>query len=236
MVRYRNVTCQGLTPKGVACRLCGEGGKLSSLEGVDERDYYFCEKCYLISVAEEQLPGEREEKERYLTHRNGIQFEGYVKFLLQAVDPALQFIKKDTVGLDYGCGPSPTVSELMARKGYVCENYDPFFVPHELKGKFGFIFSTEVFEHFFRPGEEIARIGGLLDEGGILIVMTERWENIGEFSKWYYARDNSHVCFYHPRTFGYICEEFGFEKLFDDGKRVVILRKTGDPKSNDNAG
>lgn len=208
-----------------ACRLCGAVRGLSSIRGMDERNYYFCESCYLIFVDKDQLPDENEEKERYLTHKNGIEFKGYVEFLMQAVDPALEFMEKGQIGLDYGCGPGPAISEILKEKGYICENFDPFFAGHKLDKKFNFIFSTEVFEHFFRPGKEISKISSLLEPGGILVAMTERWTSSEQFSRWYYTRDNSHVCFYHSRTFDHISEKFFFEKLFDDGKRVMILRK-----------
>jgi len=207
-----------------ACRLCKTTNEPSPIKGLDERSYHLCEKCYLINVGRKHLPDQQAEKERYLTHQNGIQFDGYVNFLRRAIDPALDFIEKDMVGLDYGCGPVPTLSKLLDIEGYTCEDYDPFFVKHDLNGKFGFIFSTEVFEHFFDPDKEIRRIRSLLCENGILVIMTEQWKDPDHFSKWYYARDNSHVCFYHSQTFSYICAKFGFEKIFDDGQRVVILK------------
>ena len=207
------------------CPLCRTTDKLSSVKGMDERQYNLCQTCYLISVDREDLPDKQTEKERYLTHNNGIEHEGYVTFLRQAIDPALKYISKDMVGLDYGCGPGPTLSKLLGNEGYTCEDYDPFFVKHDLDKKFGFIFSTEAFEHFFYPDKEIEKIWSLLEDNGIVVVMTERWQNVDQFSKWYYTRDNSHVCFYHLRTFDHICEHLRFEKIFDDEQRVVILKK-----------
>lgn len=209
------------------CPLCESAEGLVPVSGADGRNYGLCGKCYLISVDRKHLLDREKEKERYLKHQNGLRFGGYVGFLKKAIKPALHFIGKDRPGLDYGCGPAPTLSKLLEAEGYVCEDYDPFFAGHDLGKKFGFIFSTEVFEHFFRPGEEIRKIRSLLAEDGVLIVMTERWRDREHFSKWHYARDSSHVCFYHDRTFAYICGRFGFDNMFDDGRSVVILRKTG---------
>ncbi len=209
------------------CRLCRSEDEPIFVKGPDARHYYFCAQCHMVHVREEDLPDQQTERNRYLTHQNGIQFEGYVNFLKRAIDPALEFIPKEWTGLDYGCGPAPTLSKLLKREGYTCEDYDPFFVVHALDKKFGFIFATEVFEHFFDPFKEIKRIESLLDEGGILAIMTERWQDTRQFADWCYARDNSHVCFYHTRTFAYICETFGFKTLYDDGQRVIILRKEG---------
>ena len=122
------------------CRLCQSAKKLLPVIGPDKRSYCFCKNCYMVNVKRKYLPDKQAEKARYLTHQNGIQFEGYVRFLYQAIEPVLGFIKKDMVGLDYGCGPAPTLSKLMSREGYECEDYDPFFVQNDLDRQFGFIF------------------------------------------------------------------------------------------------
>lgn len=197
------------------------------VQGPDERSYFLCNNCRLINAGAEHFPDRQEEKARYLTHQNGFQHEGYVKFLHLAVGPALAFLEKGMAGLDYGCGHAPTLSALLEVKGLVCEDYDPIFVGHPLEKTFDFIFSTEVFEHFFQPGKEIQKIRSLLNANGLLIVMTEQWKDLQKFPRWYYARDSTHVCFYHAGTFDFICGSFGFEIIFADNERVVILRKVG---------
>lgn len=209
------------------CCLCHAVDDFTPVKGVDQRRYFLCKCCSLINVSKSDLLGKDEEKARYLTHQNGIEFEGYVNFLHRAIDPALNFITKDMVGLDYGCGPTPTLSQLLLRQGYACEDFDPFFVEHGLDKKFDYIFSTEAFEHFYNPDQEIQKIRELLSEKGILIIMTARWCDLEAFSTWSYARDNTHICFYHSKTFDYICQKFGFEKLFDDGQKIIILKKRG---------
>jgi hypothetical protein len=64
------------------------------------------------------------------------------------------------------------------------------------------------------------------------MVMTQRWRDLAHFSKWYYARDATHVSFYHARTFDFLCRVFGFSRIFDDDDRVVILRKEDKPWMN----
>ena len=207
----------------MTCRLCQCSDAVVQLSA-GNRHYFVCPHCSLININKEHLPDKAQEKERYLTHNNGIQFKGYVDFLSKAINPALQFLHKDMTGLDYGCGYEPTLSRLVASHGYACEDYDPFFAQHPLSKKFDFIFSTEVFEHFFYPCRDILHIHSLLSKGGVLVIMTKRWEEVGQFSKWYYAGDPTHVCFYHSKTFDFICTEFGFEKLYDDDKDLIILK------------
>lgn len=207
------------------CNLC-LNTELTIIQSDDNRNYYLCNNCNLISVSQVSFISAKEERERYLTHNNGIEFKGYVDFLNQAIKPAVQFIDKNMIGLDYGCGHTPTLSKLLDQKGYLCEDYDPFFVKNELNKKYDFIFSTEVFEHFFDPKKEIEKIVNLIKNNGILIVMTEKWNNLEQFNNnWHYLRDSTHVVFFHEKTFKYICKEFGLKIIYDDKSRTVILKK-----------
>jgi SAM-dependent methyltransferase len=207
------------------CRLCLSNNELIEISGKDNREYMLCNNCKLVNVHPEYFLNEHEEKERYLEHQNGIHHKGYVNFLNRAIEPALDHLNSSMTGLDYGCGYAPTISKLLRKYEIKCENYDPIFFKKELKKKYDFIFSTEAFEHFFQPAKEIEKLVGLLKSSGILIIMTERWENRLKFGEWYYTRDPSHVAFYHNLTFEYICSNYLFEKIYDDNKRVMILRK-----------
>ncbi len=206
------------------CRLC-LGRQVKKINGADNRDYYLCLHCKLVTVSPEYFLTPGKEKEQYLTHNNGIQYQGYVDFLNRAVAPALKFLKKGMDGLDYGCGHTPTLSKMLEMHGYYCEDYDPYFIKNDLNKKYDFIFSTEVFEHFCNPRTEIEKIDNLLKPNGMLIIMTERWESIDAFAAWYYTTDPSHVAFYHTNTIDYMCTEFGFQKIFDDKHSVTLLRK-----------
>ncbi len=207
------------------CWLCKSENKLLPITAIDQRSYRFCKNCYLISTEKKDLLSIEQEKQRYLTHQNSIEFEGYVNFLKQVITPALNYITKEMIGLDYGCGHTPTLSKILNNDGYLCEDYDPLFVNNNLDKRYDYIFCTEAFEHFHDPYKEIKQIHSLLHEEGILAFMTERWIDLDQFSSWYYLRDNTHVCFYHDKTFSYICNKFGFKQLFDDEKRVIILQK-----------
>jgi SAM-dependent methyltransferase len=207
------------------CRLCLSNNESVIICGADSREYFLCKNCNLINAHHDYFPAKEVEKERYLTHQNGIEHPGYVEFLSRAINPALRFININMKGLDYGCGYAPTLSKLLGRKGISCDDYDPFFVKKKFNEKFDFIFSTEVFEHFFHPRKEIAKIDELLKPDGLLIVMTERWSSIKQFESWYYTKDPTHISFYHSLTFDYICSNFKYKKLYDDNSRIIILRK-----------
>jgi SAM-dependent methyltransferase len=192
----------------------------------DERVHYLCGNCSLIFTDKRFFPSAAEERGHYILHENSIQHNGYVSFLNRAIQPALPYLKPGIQGLDYGCGPTPTLCLLLQQAGYKTDHYDPYFFPElDKDSKYDFIFATECFEHFFAPANEVERLGGLLKAGGILVVMTEWWKDIASFKDWYYARDPTHVVFYHSHTFDYICSRFGFKTLYSDGSRVIILQK-----------
>jgi len=171
------------------------------------------------------LPEPAAEEQRYKAHQNSPQDAGYVRFLNLALSPALRYLNDSMRGLDYGCGPVPTLSGLLKARGLDCENFDPYFYPDKPQDHFDFIFATEVLEHFFNPAEELKRLSELLVPGGILTIMTEAWSTLEGFAEWHYAKDMTHVCFYHARTLEFICAQFGFEQLYYDAHRVWVLKK-----------
>lgn len=206
------------------CPLCDNYTGLVAIKGPDKRSYHRCPRCRIIFAGREHLPTPEEERERYLEHNNGIQHPGYVKFLNQAIEPALPLLSTDMEGIDYGCGPAPTLSLLLREKGIGCLDYDPLFFPDLPEGPFDFIFATECFEHFFNPAVEIKRIIEILKPGGLLIVMTHLWDESVDFASWYYPKDSTHVTFYHADTIKYIEETFGLRQLPAASDRVTILR------------
>jgi len=214
------------------CPLCFNKDPLSLTRGPDARAYRACNVCRLIFAEPQHHPSEKSEKDRYLTHENGIRHPGYVNFLKQAIVPALPFLNKGMHGLDFGCGPIPTLSIILKRMGFACDDYDPLFFPGIPGKEYDFIFATESFEHFFYPAKEIRRIKDLLKPGGLLIVMTETWKSTEAFVNWNYARDFTHVCFFHSTTFDFIAKTFGFDIQVCHHERVWLLKKQPGMVSN----
>ncbi|MEX0684537.1 MAG: class I SAM-dependent methyltransferase [Balneolales bacterium] len=213
------------TQQDINCPLCLQKGPFEQVEDMFNRVHYHCPNCMLVFADPKHHLSGIGEKERYLEHNNGIQYPGYVRFLNQAIDPTLPYLNNSMNGLDYGCGPGPTLSLLLKRQGISCEDYDPIFFPKELNSTYDFIFATECFEHFFNPDEELKRLKKLLSPGGIITIMTIQWANLEDFPSWHYAKDPTHVSFFHPMTFRFICNHYGFELLPSNNKRVIILKK-----------
>lgn len=180
----------------------------------------------LIFADPEQRCSGAEEKQRYETHENSIEQSGYVAFLERVLDPVLPNLRAGDRGLDYGCGPGPTLSALVRNKGIHCEDYDPFFFPTPPKPPYDFIFCTECFEHFHEPHRDITAISNLLSPGGWLGVMTERWTDLARFRHWYYTRDPTHTSFFHQHSMEHLAASHGLDITWMDRNRVVIFRKT----------
>ncbi len=207
------------------CPLCLRGGHISDMSATGERLFYFCSHCYLIFTdPKEHLPL-IEQRSFYDKHENHITDDGYVAFLDRLLGPMSQYLQKGMAGLDYGCGPGPVISQLLDRKGILCDNYDPIYYDRCLAGPYDFITATECFEHFTHPATEMARICQLILPGGVLGIMTELWHTAEQFEDWYYLKDPTHIVFYHKKTIGYIARCFCMDLLWTDDKRVVVFRK-----------
>lgn len=210
----------------IICPLCKNQEISETLSDRKDRTFGYCNQCQLVFVNRQFLPSRESEEQRYKMHLNSINDKGYVQFLKQAIDPAMSYISGEMTGLDYGCGPNPTLSELLKEQNVNCKVYDPIFFPEMPEGPYDFVFATECFEHFFDPAKELVQIKNLLKFNGILVVMTDFWSEKKQFSDWYYTNDFTHVTFYHTFTFSFIAEKFGFEMIYNDQKRVVILRNS----------
>lgn len=206
------------------CPLCNSTSDCT-IKGADGRKYCRCMECKLIFVPESDHLSLADERARYETHQNSIENAGYVEFLNRLLEPVSDYLEPGMRGLDYGCGPGPTLSKLARERGFVCDDYDPLFMNAVLEKEYDFILSTECFEHFRKPELEISRILNILAPRGILGIMTEVWQDTESFSNWYYTRDPTHVCFYHLETILHMCDAFAMHVLWSDLSRVFILQK-----------
>lgn len=129
-------------------------------------------------------------------------------------------------GLDYGCGKGPVISKQLLEKGFEIDLYDPYFYPDTsyLNKCYDFIFSCEVFEHFYHPFDEINKLHSILKPKGLLIIKTHLFNHQTDFKNWYYRKDQTHVFIYTFKTFEYIAEHFGFD-IVTLSEKLVVLKK-----------
>jgi hypothetical protein len=193
------------------CPLC-KSVHVDLFEQAHQRDYFICDTCRLIFLEPEQRLAFEDEIARYEAHENDPSHAGYRDFLSRVAEPLSDVLWLGAMGLDYGSGPGPTLSLMLEEKGFPTANYDPHFAPDKtvLRRSYDFITCTETIEHFFYPDEELDRLNHLLRAGGWLAVMTEVWTDAHTLADWSYARDPTHVCFYHMHTMAWIAEHYGW--------------------------
>ena len=189
------------------CPLCAASGPFAAGVDIRRRRHDVCPRCRLIFVAPAHRISPAAERARYLQHRNEPGDAGYVAFLRQAVDPVLPLLRPGQRGVDYGCGPTPVLAQLVAAAGWPCVPYDPHFFPDTPAGPYDFLFATEVVEHFANPAQDWAHMLTWLRPGGLLAVMTACWEDQTDFATWSYANDETHIAFYHRQTLDWIAKQ-----------------------------
>lgn len=214
-----------VTNHNLDCPLCGNTDPKLELKGPDSRRYICCDTCKLVFVTKPYHLNAKQEKLRYTQHENGPDNTGYVRFLNQAILPAIPFVKPKSKALDFGCGPMPTLCGLLKEHGIDCDNYDPYFFPDKsFSTAYDMVFATEVIEHFNNPIRSFEEMCALFQPKGILVLMTNIWSKSVDFQNWSYARDKTHVAFYHADTMAYIAARFKLEIVFTDNRRVVVMR------------
>ncbi|MFC1564359.1 class I SAM-dependent methyltransferase [candidate division KSB1 bacterium] len=190
------------------------------------KDFCLCSECDLIFVPSAYHPSEEDEIKRYELHRNTPDDEGYRNFLNGFAESLIPFLKKNTHGLDYGCGPYPLLAEILKSRSLSVDIFDKYFFndPVLLKKQYGFITCTETIEHFRDPGKEFDRLDSILQAGGHLGIMTGILEDREDFAGWHYIQDITHLAFYSMKTFEWIGQNYNWEiVLFRDD--IVIFRK-----------
>lgn len=190
------------------------------------RDYHRCSDCALVFVPPAFRLSAAEERAVYDQHQNSPDDPGYRRFLSRLADPLCQRLAPGARGLDFGSGPGPTLSVMLAEAGHPMAIYDPFYAPDAsvLEATYDFITATEVVEHLFAPGETLARLVGQLHPGGWLGLMTKRVTTRDAFVAWHYILDPTHVCFFSDASLNWLANHLEMELLLP-GPDVALLRR-----------
>lgn len=201
------------------CPLCGNPADPFRVAG-----YHECPVCRGIFRDLSELPSAERERSRYELHNNDVNDPGYRAFVSPITDRVLKRFGPNDRGLDFGCGPGPVVSVVLAEHGYTVDRYDPFFAdnPQVFERLYDYVACCEVIEHFFNPGCEFSRLASMLRPGGELVCMTWLYDDSIDFRTWHYSRDFTHVFFYRPETVDFIATAFGFGTVLVDGRMIVF--------------
>ena len=201
------------------CLLCGTSA--SELFSQDKfREYFECLECALIYVPEKFHMSFENEKKRYEKHNNDHDNIGYRNFLGRIAVPIRETVLLPASGLDFGCGPSTVLADILKNYGYEMKVYDPFFASNEsvLNDKYDFISATEVFEHLRKPLTVINKLISMLKFGGKLAVMTKLYDDSIDFNSWHYKNDATHISFFTIETFNWLSKNLNlkYSKIEND--------------------
>ena len=214
----------GVKNSSPPCPLCQGGNYFFHKDS--RRSYLRCIQCSLVFVTPESRPTQAEEKTQYDLHENNPVDEDYRNFLNRLANPLLEKLKPKSSGLDFGCGPGPTLSVILEEADHNISLYDPIYHPDKnvLSDNYDFITATEVFEHLHYPSKDLMVLHNALKPGGWLGVMTKRVSNKKAFTQWHYIQDPTHVCFWSETTFNWLAKKWNSNVKFpaDD---VALIQK-----------
>lgn len=203
------------------CTLCN-----TPLSTKVDEEYYICHTCNAYLKDEELYFDQDKEKSHYECHNNDVNDIGYQHFTAPVTNTVLAHCTPAMLGLDYGCGKGPVITKQLVEQGYTVDLYDPFFYPDltYLDKIYDYIFSCEVFEHFYSTYNEIDKLTKILKQGGLLIIKTHLFKEQADFKNWYYRKDQTHVFIYTFKTIEYIAKQFDYQ-IETLTERLVVLRK-----------
>lgn len=213
-----------MTSQTDSCPLCGDIKTTLYLED-RLRPYFNCRRCQLVFVGKQWQLSAAEEKAVYDMHENSATNTGYCQFLNRITEPLIKRLPPGSKGLDFGCGPSPVLANLLTLAGMEMAIYDAFYFPDLAPQKFQFIVTTETVEHLSAPGMELQRLWTMIMPGGCLAIMTQRLISKDRFANWQYKNDPTHICFFSDATFRWLAEDLGASPPEFIGRDMVFIQK-----------
>lgn len=195
------------------CSLCNCG--TTFFIEYKDRSFYKCTHCGSILLDTSHYLEFNNEKERYDKHSDDIENEGYQQF----VNPILEAVKltfsETDHGLDYGCGKTAIIENLLKRKQYSIVGYDPIYFSNQevLTTQYNYITCCEVAEHFYYPKHEFSKLSQLLLPDGKLFLKTYLFKDTIDFKSWWYKNDPTHVIFYTETAMKFIKKMYNFSDL-----------------------
>jgi SAM-dependent methyltransferase len=212
----------------MACRLCTSRDAATRI--VDGLAYEDCPRCGYIGLARGHWPDRAAEEARYRLHRNDPAEPGYRAYLERFIDDILApRLAPGSRVLDFGSGPEPALSILLAKRGFGALPYDPFFAPGSSwrRREWDAIVLHEVAEHLREPRRTMAALARRLAPGGLLALRTrfppERPE---DFAPWWYRRDSTHLGFWRRESFAFLATSLGLELVLAREPDSALLRRS----------
>ena len=210
------------------CRVCG--AVTSEFQHPQSKlQFYYCETCEFVFKSERAIVSAEEEKAEYDLHNNSYEDEGYVNMFREFLEESvLPLAPSGKAALDFGSGPEPVLAKVLAEYGYNADIYDLFYSPAKIyqNRKYDLITCTEVVEHLKEPLAYFGLFAALLNEGGIVAIMTRfHPRDQDKFLKWYYHREHTHISFFAPKTMEYMAQRVNLKLIYTDNKKYCTFSK-----------
>jgi Methyltransferase domain len=207
-------------PENHCCPLCKSTSTLPYYQD-RARKYLKCANCDLVFVPASLHLSPTEEKAYYDLHDNRPDDPHYRRFLDRLFTPLQQRLAPNSRGLDYGCGPGPTLSKMFEEAGHSIALYDPYYACDKsvLSAQYDFITLSEVVEHMAQPGRDLDCLWSCLSSNGWLGIMTKRVRNREAFKSWHYITDPTHISYFSQATFQWLTSRWS---LTGTGAKLVI--------------
>lgn len=204
------------------CPLCKSSNYYEFL--LVKEPYFKCSHCDLVYMDKKNYLSTEEEVTHYNFHQNSPLDENYRNFFRPMFDDLISYFPESSKGLDYGCGPGPTLSVMLEEMGHTVDIYDIHYYPNNsISNNYDFITMTEVIEHLPNPSNVLQFLKARIREDGILAIMTYFMDDIKDFKNWHYRRDPTHKCFYTKKTASFIANIYDFE-ILEWNKKYCLYR------------
>ena len=213
--------------EGLKCHICGSGTE-SFIDEASGILYYQCDNCDTIFKSPEIYQSIAQQKSRYDLHNNDENDEGYRAYYQRFLDFVLPHTSDVKKALDFGCGRSTLLANMLKSLNIDTDVYDPIYHPdtaYEEK-KYELIVSTEVFEHLHDPKAVFTSLSACLNSNGYLAIQTQfHPKDVALFKKWYYHKDPTHIVFFTPKTFKCLASPLGLRFVAQNGKNMILFKK-----------
>ena len=208
------------------CHICSQSTTSFTYEKT-EMSYYHCEDCEYIFKSPKCYQDFDSQKERYNLHENNEEDAGYRAYFQRFLDFTLPLVLNVKRALDFGCGKTTLLANMLEEINIECDVYDPIYHPDTSNDskKYELIVLVEVFEHLHDPKKVFKSLINRLEEGGYLAIQTQFHPNDRAlFKKWYYHQDPTHIVFFTVKTFKVLCDMYGCKVIEDNGKNMLLMQ------------
>ncbi len=209
-----------------ACKLCGGSEVEDFRTKSDHILYHRCLSCSYVSRDKSHQLSAEYEKKRYELHNNSPENHGYVKWINDFLNFAIDTqVPENAHILDFGSGPEPVMARMMEERGYQVFTEDLYFAAGEPRGPFQLITALEVFEHLHNPYEVLLNLASRLSPGGRLCISTEFLpSDHNRFEYWRYRSDETHIGLFTVKGLTAAALRAGFLEDNCDGIRYIAFR------------